>query len=91
MAIPSITPNIPSVSRPTAPAGGREAPARPGTPATSTATPAPSSEPSISKVARMRAAIESGTFVVNPERVMTGLLESGDLGHPREWWSGTAK
>jgi hypothetical protein len=39
----------------------------------------------------MRAAIESGTFVVNPERVMTGLLESGDLGHPREWWSGTAK
>jgi hypothetical protein len=39
----------------------------------------------------MRAAIEGGTFVVNPERVMTGLLESGDLGHPREWWSGTAK
>lgn len=90
MAIPSITPNIPSVSRPTAPAGGRESPARPGTPAASTA-PAASSEPSISKVARMRAAIEGGTFVVNPERVMTGLLESGDLGHPREWWSGTAK
>lgn len=83
MAIPSITPNIPSVSRPIAPA-------RPGTPAASTA-PAASSEPSISKVARMRAAIEDGTFVVNPERVMTGLLESGDLGHPREWWSGTAK
>jgi hypothetical protein len=39
----------------------------------------------------MRAAIEGGTFVVNPERVMTGLLESGDLGHPREWWSGKAK
>ena len=90
MAIPSITPNIPSVSRPIAPAGGRESPARPGTPAAST-TSAASSEPSISKVARMRAAIEDGTFVVNPERVMTGLLESGDLGHPREWWSGTAK
>lgn len=90
MAIPSITPNIPLVSRSTAPAGDRESPALPGTPAASTASAA-SSEPSISKVARMRAAIEGGTFVVNPERVMTGLLESGDLGHPREWWSGTAK
>ena len=84
MAIPSITPNISSVSRPTAPAGDRESPA-------ASTAPAASSEPSISKVARMRAAIEGGTFVVNPERVMTGLLESGDLGHPREWWSGTAK
>ena len=52
------------------------------------ATPAPSpvvaAKPStdavsLSKVAQMRAAIESGTFKVDAGRIADGLLRSGDL------------
>lgn len=34
---------------------------------------------SLSKVAQMRAAIENGTFKINPERIVDGLIRSGDL------------
>ena len=38
-----------------------------------------SSEVNISKVAAMKAAIENGTFRVNPEAILQGMVKKGDL------------
>lgn len=73
--------SIPVAKAPAAARDGNNVAANSGNPAKAAASlpVATQDTVSLSKVAQMRAAIESGTFKIDAEKVADGILKSGDL------------
>lgn len=85
MNITKTSPVAPTPASVATNAARSAAPARDGSAATVVASGAPTKTAtagesvSVSKVAQMRAAIESGTFKVDAGKIADGLIKSGDL------------
>jgi len=74
-SISSISPVVTRPSSPVAPSGRTQIYSE----VSSSSGVKSSSEVNISKVAAMKAAIENGTFKINPEAIIQGMVNKGDL------------